>query len=451
MPTKTTSSGIQWIGEIPAEWKMRRAKYLFSQRDGGAWGDEEAGNLNDYICIRIADFDYQKFTVNFDSEFTVRNYNKQTINSLLLKQGDILVEKSGGGEKTPVGRTIIFTGGFNAVYANFMDRLRVSSEVTSMYIQYMFVAMYQNDITKLYIKQTTGIQNLSLTELLDRECFPVPILTEQKSIVDYLNKQCERIETIVAEMERQVDIIRQYKKSLITETVTKGLDASALMKDSRIEWIGQIPASWDEKRLQVVSYIRARLGWKGLTADEYVDEGYAFLSAFNVIDDMLDLSDLNYINQFRYDESPEIKLRPGDIILVKDGAGLGKCARIDTLPFEATANGSLAVITTGDSLEYRYLYYYFVGDVFQQFIDRLKNGMGVPHLPQGYLRKIQVPIPPLHEQKAICDYLDERCAVVNVLIAEKQKSIETMRQYKKSLIYEYVTGKKRVKEVTSCQ
>ncbi|WP_407446606.1 restriction endonuclease subunit S [Fibrobacter sp.] len=212
------------------------------------------------------------------------------------------------------------------------------------------------------------------------------------------------------------------------------------MKDSGLEWIGEIPSDWDATRIGYESWIRARLGWKGLKAEEYVDEGFAFLSAFNIVDDKLQWENLNFINQQRYDESPEIKLKKGDILLVKDGAGIGKCARIDSLPIgAATTNGSLAVISTHAKLSYRYLYFYLLSPIFQNYIYRLMNGMGVPHLSQEELRKIQIPFPPIDEQKKIAVFLDEKCGEIDSIRSDVQREIEILNDYKKSVITEAVT------------
>ena len=177
-----------------------------------------------------------------------------------------------------------------------------------------------------------------------------------------------------------------------TEAVTKGLDKSAPLKDSGIEWIGKIPQHWGDIKLKFCTYIRARLGWKGLKAEEYVEDGYPLLSAFNIINSKLIFEDLNFINQYRYDESPEIKLQEQDILLVKDGAGIGKCAIVENMPISSTVNGSIAVITTNSLLMGKFLYYYFLSDLFQAYIDRLKDGMGVPHLFQSDLKEITIVI-----------------------------------------------------------
>lgn len=213
----------------------------------------------------------------------------------------------------------------------------------------------------------------------------------------------------------------------------------AEMKDSGIEWVGKIPVEWKEMRLRYCTYIRARLGWKALKADEYVDEGYPLLSAFNIINDKLDFTLVNYINQFRYDESPEIKINVGDVLLLKDGAGIGKCAYVDKLPMASTVNGSIALLTAVSHITPKYLYYYFLSPVFQKFIDRLKMGMGVPHLFQSDIKNIRILVPPISEQSAIAAYLDTQCAKIDEIIAEAKASIEDYKQWKASVIYEAVT------------
>ena len=164
-------SRSEWIGEMPVEWALHRMKSCIADKTSGAWGNEAASDEGDIICLRIADFDYSKFRFKDTpiDELTIRNYDKKTIDSLLLRKGDILIEKSGGGEKTPVGRTVIFDKEYPALYANFMDRLRCSDFVMSEWMQYVFVTFYKNEYSRNYIKQTTGIQNLDLTSMLANE------------------------------------------------------------------------------------------------------------------------------------------------------------------------------------------------------------------------------------------------------------------------------------------
>lgn len=294
-----------------------------------------------------------------------------------------------------------------------------------------------NDVGK------TTIPHIYFSEYGNRHIYYVP-LSEQQAIADFLDKQCAEIDSVIEQTKATIEEYKKLKQSVITEAVTKGIRGDRPMKDSGIEWIGEIPSEWKFIKLKYCTYIRARLGWKGLKADEYVDEGYPLLSAFNIINSKLDFAEVNYINQFRYDESPEIKLAINDILLVKDGAGIGKCAIVEELPIPSTPNGSLAVVTITNHLYPKFLYYYFLSKMFQKYIDRIKDGMGVPHLFQSDLREIEIVISSMEEQKEIADYLDQKCAEIDTLIEKKTALLEEMETFKKSLIFDYVTGKKEV-------
>ena len=217
------------------------------------------------------------------------------------------------------------------------------------------------------------------------------------------------------------------------------------MKYSGVDWIGEIPEHWTTIRLGYCAWIRARLGWKGLKSDEYVDNGYPFLSAFNIVNNKLDWNKLNYINKFRYEESPEIKLRIGDILLVKDGAGIGKCARVDSLPLgEATANGSLAFITANERVYYKFLHYYIISNSFNKYKDLLITGMGVPHLTQGEIKNMMLPIPPLNEQYIIVQRLDKNINVIDNILEHYLQQITFLQERKRIIINDVVTGKVKV-------
>ena len=129
-------SGVEWIGEIPQHWELIRLKNLIESREGGAWGEDATGSAEDVVCLRITDFDYQKYRFKSQGDFTIRHYKRNVIERLKLSIGDILVEKSGGGEKTPVGRAVIFDKDFPALYANFMDRLRCKKDVNPNWLLY---------------------------------------------------------------------------------------------------------------------------------------------------------------------------------------------------------------------------------------------------------------------------------------------------------------------------
>lgn len=239
-------SGIEWIGEIPTDWDTKAIRFLILEHFSGAWGnDEKTDSDNNRICMRIADFDYFRMQFKENAEYTIRNYTNTEIANKTLRYGDLLIEKSGGGEKTPVGRTVVYRLNNKALFANFMDCIRLKeNEYNYEFAKYVFYSLYNNGITNLYYNKTTGIQNLSMQKYLREVKLPFPTLIEQGKIADFLDKKCAEIDALHTDIEKQIETLEEYKKSIITEAVTKGLDPDVEMKDSGSVYWKDIPANW---------------------------------------------------------------------------------------------------------------------------------------------------------------------------------------------------------------
>ncbi len=419
-------SGTAWLGMIPKDWELSKISSIYELR-----------------TQKVSDKDYPPLSVTMNGIVPQLDSAAKTNahdDRKLVKKGDFAIN-SRSDRRGSCGVSE-YDGSVSLINTVMKPR----DEMNPDYYNWLFHTIQFADE---FYKWGHGIvDDLWTTNWQDMKHIdiPVPTLDEQKVIADYLNKAIPEIDALHTDIEKQIETLEEYKKSIITEAVTKGLDPDVEMKDSGIEWVGMIPKNWNVTRIGYESWIRARLGWKGLKAEEYVLEGHPFLSAFNIIQNKISWDELNYITNERYNESPEIMLKVGDIVLVKDGAGIGKCAKIDSLPYEtATTNGSLAVISsTVEKLDYNYLYFYLQSAMFQNYILRIMNGMGVPHLSQEELRKIKIPFPPINEQIEIAKYLEKKRNDIDMAILEKIQQLETLEQYKKSVIYEYVTGKKEV-------
>lgn len=418
-------SGIEWIGTIPFDWKCCKQKYEIQLINGRAYSDSEFEEDGKYRILRVG---------NLFSNPTWYTSSLELPPDKYCENGDLLYSWS-------MSYAPVIWSGEKVIYHYHIWKTKLSSNLNKKFAYYYLSAL--TDALKAKIHETT--MGFITMGVMNNSYITFPCLKEQEKIVSFLDSQCSEIDALSADIQKEIETLEQYKRSVITEAVTKGLNPDAEMKDSSVEWVGIIPASWTSSRLGYETYIRARLGWKGLKADEYVDEGYAFISAFNIQNNKLVWMPLNYITKERYDESPEIKLHIGDVIIVKDGAGIGKCARIDSLPMGETApNSSIGVITPLAKLNYRYLAYYLQSAIFNNLILKLLNGMGVPHLTQEVLNKTPILLPPKQEQVRIANFLDSKCCEIDSAIETKKKQIDILDAYKKSLIYEYVTGKKEV-------
>lgn len=215
------------------------------------------------------------------------------------------------------------------------------------------------------------------------------------------------------------------------------LDRYENYNDSGIDWLGDIPVGWKLDRIKNIGSVNGRVGWKALKASEYVESGYFFLSTPNIKNVEIDFANANYITAERYYESPEIMLKVGDILLVKDGSTLGIVNVVRFLPSEGTVNSSIGVVRT-KSVNAVYGYYYLLSNYIQNIIQLKKEGMGVPHLFQKDINNFKILIPPRNEQQKIADYLDKKTAQIDKKVELLEQKIAYYKELRKSIINETV-------------
>ena len=218
-------SGVEWVKEAPKDWEVRRLKYIVSDLVGGVWGNDPQRNENDIYCIRVADFDYAKLAVS-TSNLTSRNIPPKERGKRILRTDDLLIEKSGGGEKTPVGRTVMFNGGISrlCVTSNFISKFMVKSEMClPKFLLYCLDNLYQLGLTRKHIKRTTGLQNLDISSYFQEQIL-FPSLKEQTQIVNFLDKKTEQIDQLRFSESQIIIRLKKYRQSLISEVVTGKID-----------------------------------------------------------------------------------------------------------------------------------------------------------------------------------------------------------------------------------
>lgn len=427
---KMKDSGIEWIGSVPSDWRVHTLYQLVTQVK------EKNSNLQEKNLLSLSYGKIKRKDIDSPDGLLPASFDGYNI----IENGDIVLRLTDLQNDHTSLRVGLATE--RGIITSAYTTLRPIDTSNSKYLFYLLHAF---DLKKGFYGMGSGVrQGLNYAEVKELRIV-LPSQKEQDAIVYFLDDQCSEIDLAIDEAKSSIQDYKTLKANIISTTVLSGLDGDVDKRKCRIEWVPSIPSHWDTARFVYKNWIRSRLGWKGLKAEEYVEDGYPFLSAFNINNNYLCWEQLNYITQERYDESPEIKLRVGDILLVKDGAGIGKCARIDSLPLgESTVNGSLAVITPNENLDYRYEYYYLQCNVFQNIIARLRNGMGVPHLTQEAMKEIVIPLPPREEQEQIANFLDTECRKIDEIIELKNLLIIELEMYKRSLIFETVTGKRKV-------
>ncbi|MDQ0692146.1 restriction endonuclease subunit S [Arthrobacter sp. W4I7] len=358
-----------------------------------------------------------------------------------VKPGDVLFNITGAS----IGRCCLVPTTLGP--ANVNQHVCIIRPADNRYGPYFAYALQSPELQSQISASLTGAARDGVTfEQLSNLRFTLPTPAEAQGIAGFLDRETAQIDELIGKQERLIELLAERRQAIITQAVTKGLDPTAPTKPSGIPWLGNMPTRWGSSRMSYEVWVRARLGWKGLKAEEYIADGIAFLSTPNIKGRRIDLTNVNRITPLRFEESPEIKLSVGDVVLAKDGSTLGTVNVVRALPEPMTVNSSIAVLTPSPSVDGVYLYYLLQADFLSNTIQLLKGGMGVPHLFQDDIRRFGIPIPPAAEQQAISTYLDEKTDELDLIITKVQATVDLLQERRSALISAAVTGKIDVRE-----
>ena len=429
-------SGVEWLGDVPEHWDLKRLRYTIRACQNGVWGEEPVGGPEDVICVRVADFDRIKNKIVLN-EPTFRSVPLRQLEELTLKSGDLLLEKSGGGEQQPVGAVVLYDLGAQSVCSNFIARIKIEDDYSSVFLLYLHKHLYESGVNKRSIKQNTGIQNLDLKSYLS-EYVGLPDIKEQIAIASFLDRETAKIDALIAKQERLIELLQEKRVALITRAVTKGLDPDVPMKDSGVEWLGEIPAHWEV--LPLKRRFEVRLG-KMLQNEPKSshDEYLPYLRAVNITWKGVDTSDINRM-WFSPREKQLYDLQKYDL-LVSEGGDVGRSAlwqgEIENCYIQNAVN---RVRSLGNDKTV-FLYYWMFMLKHIGYIDMLCSKATIGHFTAEKVEKILVIFPPPKEQQLIIEVLDKEISKINKLIDRIEKAIDIIKEYRTALISAAVTGK----------
>lgn len=445
MAEQMKPSGIDWIGNIPSDWNAKKVKYVISDIKDGTHGTFDRVESGELLLSAKNVFDDGIRIGENESEISILDY-KSIISSGFPKKNDVLLCCVG-----TIGRCCVYEYDQSIAFQRSVAFLRPLQQTNARYLKYAL----QSDSTliqeQFLINKSAqdGLYMGSVRELI----IPYPnSKSEQQAIADFLDKECAQIDSIAVDLEKQIDLLQQYKKSLITETVTKGLDKSVPMKDSGFEWIGKIPAHWDFKRLKFMlenSSDSMKVGPFGsaLSGSDFTDEGKWVYNQRVVLDNNFS-ENTTFVSEEKFQEMRSFAVYPGDILITTRGT-IGKVAIVPEGANEGILHPCIIKFRVDKEMiipELLQLIFNESDFVKDQFT-LMSNATTIEVIYSYSLKDILLPVIPADEQTKIYGYLSKKCIVIDGIIAEKQKALATITQHKKSLIYEYVTGKKRVKEV----
>lgn len=411
-------SGIEWVGEIPKVWKVTRMKTILQNVSEKNHPDSTVLSL--YRDLGVVPKNSRDDNHNVTSE--------DTSNYKFVRCGDLVINKM----KAWQGSLAVseFEGIVSPAY--YVCKF-ISNSTDKKYLHYLLRCRpYAQEFERLSTGMRVGQWDLGIDDFL-RVSVICPSLSEQSAIAAYLDTQCVKIDEIIAEAKASIEDYKQWKASIIYEAVTKGLDPNVEMKDSGIEWIGEIPMAWKPMRFKFVATVKANLvdpkdypKLLQVAPDNIVKDTGTLLPCNTVAESgVISWNHLFYKGQLLYS-----KIRP-------------TLNKVVVAPFDGLCSADMYPIETAQNTKfmlYVMLSQYFVQQVALCTADRVK----MPKINQEELGNITVIIPPISKQKQIVDYLDSRCNFFDMLIKEKETLVSDLEAYKKSLIYEVVTGKRRV-------
>lgn len=427
---KYKNSNVIWFGEIPHEWSLAKLAWCVNFINGYSFDSELMDIDKEIPVIRIGDIQNNK--VNYETCLKV-SINEKNLSLYEIRNNDILIAMSGA----TTGKLAIISSNTKA-YIN--QRVGIIRTRFNRFIRYCL----DNESFIQYINLLSAGSaqpNISRGNILDYK-IPYIKFAEQQQIADYLDKKCTEIDRIVETQKNIIEKLKEYKQAVITEAVTKGLDKSVRLKYSGIEWIGKIPEHW--KITQVSKLYNVTLGKMLCTAplcDTDTLENY--LCSANIKFEGINTHEIKKMF-FTQTEKSLYLLSDGDIVISEGGdAGTASIYRGEASPCYIQ-NAVHKVSAQNKTMFNKFLYYWIFFCKKVGYIDFICNKATIMHYTKEKVSKTPLPFLSKEEQNQICNYLDKKCSEIDTTISEKEQLIEKLTEYKKSLIYECVTGKRKV-------
>ena len=433
MSREMKDSGIPWIGEIPKDWGCARMKQIGKYVNGYAFKPED-WSCSGKPIIRIQDLTGSNNSPNY--------YEGDIDEKYLIKDGDILVSWAATLD------AFIWNKGEGWLNQHIFKAIPNTIAQKDFFFWLLKVAMvHMNNDNKHGIV----MQHLT-TSVFGNFIVPIPHLSEQQKIAEFLDKKCSETDEMIALQEQIIEELKAYKQSVITEAVTKGLNPNVPMKDSGIDWITSIPTLWKIAKIKNVISLLTDYDANGSFADiasnvkVNVGTPYAWMvratdlanNRFGIVEgnNYCDVSTFYYLRKS--------VVHSGDVLIAKRGE-IGKVYLVPNIDCPMTlAPNTYLLKLKNELINNRYFYYALTSEIGKMQLVLNNKSTAIGAIYKDDVKGISLPLPPLTEQQTIADYLDKKCGEIDALISIKQQKIENLKEYKKSIIYEYVTGKKEV-------
>lgn len=436
MPRKMKESGVEWLGQIPEGWGVCRCKFILCRNDGGIWGNDPVGEDGEFVL--------RSTEQTIDGNWEVIAPAKRDLSVIpnkeyfLIRAGDLLVTKSSGSDlhigKTTLADEAIEKGHY--YYSNFLQRLRFDGSTAPRFVWYLMNSCIARQQFVYRQNSTSGIGNINAADI-DELKFPRPPLPEQQRIAAFLDERCAKIDGMIAEAKISIEDYKKWKQSLIEKVTLKGVELAPLAAVNS-DWVEQVPAHWRFTQIRYLFELRDERNEKPLSEVNlislYTDKG------------VVQHCDLEKTTGNKAATADGYKLVYEDDIVVNIIlCWMGAIGRSAYAGVTSPAYDVYRAKRKGEVLP-RYYHYLFRTTAFSGACYRRGRGIMMMRWRtySDEFRSIKVPVPSYAEQEQIANYLDEKCAAIDKLVGEKEALIADLEAYKKSLIFETITGKREV-------
>ncbi|SDX43413.1 restriction endonuclease subunit S [Nitrosomonas oligotropha] len=442
---KYKDSGVEWLGEVPEHWEVSFLKYILANIESGTSvnSTDIPANSNEFgvlktSCVYSGEFDADENKAIVTSEYDRASCPLQ-LNSLIVSRMNT-PELVGAAGLVKQKRSNLF----------LPDRLWQVTFYTAhpAFVHYWtLTASYRSQVQVACTGTSSSMQNLGQDQFRSF-ILPLPSVQEQFAIVNFLNLETAKIDELIAEQQRLIELLKEKRQAVISHAVTKGLNPDVPMKDSGVEWLGEVPEHWEIKPLKAVSKLYGRIGYRGYTTADIVDEGEGAitLSPSNMADGVVSVLKSTYISWAKYTESPEIMIHPEDIVMVKTGSTFGKVAYVSLVDHPMTINPQLVLYKNIICFP-RFLFFILNTPVIQALIEVSNSGSTIPTMSQEAIGNFRFGLPPVTEQKLIVEFVDRELLKLATLNTEAQRTIDLLQERRAALISAAVTGQIDVREL----
>ena len=423
-------SGVDWIGEIPANWEIKKLKYIAkilpSNVDKHIFPDEIQVRLCNYTDVYYNDY------ITVDTVLKKGSCKESEFEKFVLRKGDVIITKD---SETPddIGVPTFVKDDLDNVVCGYHLTMVRPSACRGKYI-FRFI---QSDRTRKYFElESNGITRYGLGKPSIENLFvPIPTDSEQRSITNFLDRKTEQIDELIRIKQRHIELLQEQRTALINQAVTKGLDPDVEMKPSGVEWIEEIPKHWC--KVTVGNLGKVITGYTPPTQNiEYFGNKYPFITPTDIMTDSRTVQTERFLSQKGY-EYNKSRLLPENSVCVTCIASIGKIC-MTTVP-SITNQQINSVIVNQDKYNSCFVYYLLKNTTDK--IQSVANSATTPIVNKSTFVNINICVPPLNEQTQIANFLDQKTKQIDELIAVENQKIQLLKEYRQSLISEAVTGK----------